>query len=50
MVIRMIKLTHEAIDIGGCITPNVGNEESDELRWDIVKHRAVNIDLSQDLS
>lgn len=45
MVIRMVELTHEAIDVGGCITPNVGDEESNELWGNIVKHWAMNIDL-----
>lgn len=49
IVIRMVELTHEAVDVRRRITPNVRNEESNELWWDIVKHWAVNVDLSQDL-
>lgn len=45
----MVELTHEAVDVRRCITPNVRNEESNELWRDIVKHWAVNIDLCQDL-
>lgn len=49
IVIWMVELTHEAVDVGRCVTPNVGNEESNELRRDVVKHWAVNIDFCQDL-
>jgi len=49
IVIRMVELAHEAVDVGRCITPNVRNEESNELWRDIVKHWAMNIDLCQDL-
>lgn len=49
IVIWMVELTHEAVDVGRRVTPNVRNEESNELWRDVVKHWAVNIDLSQDL-
>lgn len=49
IVIWMVELTHEAVDVGRCITPNVRNEESNELWRDVVKHWAVNIDFCQDL-
>lgn len=49
IVIRMVELTHEAVDVGRRVTPNVRNEESNELWWDVIKHWAVNVDLCQDL-
>lgn len=49
IVIWMVELTHEAVDVGRCVTPYVRNEESNELWRDVVKHWAVNIDLCQDL-
>lgn len=49
IVIWMVELAHEAVDVGRCIAPNVRNEESNELRRDVVKHWAVHIDFCQDL-
>lgn len=49
IVIGMVELAHQAVDVGRCVTPDVRNEESNELRRDIVKHWAVNIDFCQDL-
>lgn len=49
IVIWMVELAHEAVDVGRGIAPYVRNEESNELRRDVVKHWAVNIDFCQDL-
>lgn len=49
VVIWVVEFTHEAVDIGRRVTPDVRNEESNELWRDVVKHWAVNIDLGQDL-
>lgn len=49
IVIWMVELAHQAVDVGRRVTPNVGNEESNELWRDVVKHWAMNVDLCQDL-
>lgn len=49
IVIRVVELAHEAVDVGRRVTPDVGNEESNELWRDVVKHGAVNVDFCQDL-
>lgn len=49
MILRMVELTHQAVDIGRCVPTDVGDEEGDKLRGNVVKHRAVNTDLLQNV-
>lgn len=46
----MVQFTHKPVDVRRCVSPNVGDEESDELRWHVVKHRAVHVDLGENLT
>lgn len=49
MIIRMVEFTHQAVDVGRCVPTNVGDKEGDELWGDVVKNRAVNADLLQNV-
>lgn len=49
MVIRVVELAHQSVDVGGCVSTNVGDKESNELRGHVVKHRTVNADLLQNV-
>lgn len=49
MIIRMVQLTHQAVDVGRCIPTNVGDKEGNELWGNVVKHRAMNTDFLQDV-
>lgn len=50
VVLRVVQLAHQAVDVGRCISPDVGDEEGDELRGNIIKHGAVSVHLRQDLT
>lgn len=49
MVIRVVEFTHQAVDVGRGIAPNVGDKEGNELWGDVVEHRAMDADLLQDV-
>ena len=49
MVLGVIQLAHQPVDVRRRVAPDVGDEERDELRRNVVKHRAVHVDLGQDL-
>lgn len=49
MIVRMVEFTHQAVDVGRCIPTNVGDKECNELRGHVVKYRAVNADLLQNV-
>lgn len=50
VVFRVVKFTHETVDVGGGVATNVGDEQCDELRWNVVKYRTVHVHLGQDLT
>lgn len=49
MIVGMVEFTHQAVDVGRRIPPNVGDKEGNELWGDVVKHGAVNTDLLQNV-
>lgn len=49
MIVRMVELTHQAVDVGRCVPTNVGDKQCNELWGHVVKHRAVNADLLQNV-
>lgn len=49
VVIRMVELTHQAVDVGRGVPPDVGDEQGDELWGDVVKHGAVDADFLQNV-
>ena len=49
MVLGVIQFAHQPVDVRRRVAPDVGDEERDELRRNVVEHRAVHVDLGQDL-
>lgn len=49
MIIRMVEFTHQVVDIGRCIPTNFGDKEGNEFWGHVVKHRAMNTDLLQNV-
>lgn len=50
MVLRVVQLTHQAVDVGWRVSSDVGDEECDELWGNVIKHGAVSVHLRQDLT
>lgn len=50
MVIWVVKFTHQPVDIRRGVSPNVWDEERDELWWHVVKDRTVHVHLWEDLT
>lgn len=50
VVLGVVQLAHQAVDVGRSISTDVGDEECDEFRGDVIKHGTVSIHLRQDLT
>lgn len=50
MVFWVVKLAHQSVDVRRCMSSDVGDEQRDELRWDVVKHRTVHVHLGEYLT
>lgn len=50
VIIWVVKFTHKPVDVRWCMSPNVWDEESDELWWHVVKHRTVHVHLWENLT
>lgn len=49
VVLRVVQLAHQPVDVGRRVAADVGDEQRDELGWDVVEHGAVHVHLGQNL-
>lgn len=49
VIIGVVEFTHQPVDIGWSVAPNVGDEEGDEFWRHVIEHRAVSAHFAQDL-